>query len=213
MEKRKNMGNILLRPTLCSVGIALIFSAAFAACSNQTSDTVQAPSATKTDETTLATAPAASVEQPAIVCDSVAAADSVQSCPASIKASEPEKAPEPAKEVVEAKPRNGGDNGIYSSVEHQAEFPGGEGAMLQFINKNLQYPKDAGSAGIQGRVLIDFVVEKDGSLSNFGVLRSPNESLSQEAIRVAQLMPKWKPGEMQGKIVRSRYVLPVQFHL
>ncbi len=201
------MGNILLQPTLRLVGIALIFSAAFAACSNQTSDTVQAPSATKTDETTLATAPAASVEQPATVCDSVAAADSVQSCPASVKA------PEPAKEVVEAKPRNGGDNGIYSSVEQQAEFPGGEGAMLQFINKNLQYPKDAGSAGIQGRVLIDFVVEKDGSLTNFGVLRSPNESLSQEAIRVAQLMPKWKPGEMQGKIVRSRYVLPVQFHL
>lgn len=206
------MGNILLQPTLRLVGIALCISAAFAACSNQTSDTVQAPSATKTDETTLATAPAASVEQPATVCDSVAAADSVQSSPANVTATEPEKAPEPAKEKA-ATAKRSSDSGIYSDVEQQAEFPGGETAMLQFINKNLQYPKEAGSAGIQGRVLIDFVVEKDGSLTNFGVLRSPNESLSQEAIRVAQLMPKWKPGEMQGKIVRSRYVLPVQFHL
>ena len=206
------MGNILLRPTLRFVGIAFILSAAFAACSNQSSANEPAPSATQTDNTALTAAPAASTEQTATVCDSVApAADSVQTSPASVTATEPEKAPEPAKEVAAAKPR--GDNGIYSTVEHQAEFPGGEGAMLQFINKNLQYPKEAGSQGIQGRVLIDFVVEKDGSLSNFGVLRSPSESLSQEAIRVARLMPKWKPGEMQGKIVRSRYVLPVQFHL
>lgn len=105
------------------------------------------------------------------------------------------------------------DNTIYSDVERCAEFPGGEEDMQDFILGHLQYPAVAANTGLQGRVVIDFVVEKDGSLSEFTVLRSPDASLSDEAIRIAKLMPAWKPARLHGKEVRARGVMAVAFHL
>lgn len=99
-------------------------------------------------------------------------------------------------------------------VENMPEYPGGVQAMMQFISDNLQYPKDAQKQAIEGRVICQFVVEKDGSIVEVTIARSSgNTSLDYEAIRVIQSMPKWKPGVQKGKLVRVRYTLPINFHL
>ena len=105
------------------------------------------------------------------------------------------------------------DGKIYTVVNQQPDFPGGEAAIMAFIKKNLKYPASASENGIQGRVTLSFVVEKDGSISNIEILRSPAEELSQEAIRIVKSMPKWKPGVLKGEKVRVKYVLPVTFRL
>ena len=84
---------------------------------------------------------------------------------------------------------------------------------MTYIQKNINYPADAAKNGIQGRVTVSFIVEKDGSLSDFVIIRSPDPSLSKEVIRVLSSMPKWKPGKNKGKIVRVQYPLPVTFKL
>ena len=104
-------------------------------------------------------------------------------------------------------------NQIFTVVEQQPEFPGGEAALMNYIKKNLKYPAFAAENGIQGRVTLSFTVEKDGSIANIEVMRSPAEELSKEAIRVVQSMPKWKPGKQRGKPVRVKYMLPVTFRL
>ena len=104
-------------------------------------------------------------------------------------------------------------NQIFTVVEQQPEFPGGEAALMAYIKKNLKYPAFAAENGIQGRVTLSFTVEKDGSIANIEVMRSPAEELSKEAIRVVQSMPKWKPGKQRGKAVRVKYVLPVTVRL
>ncbi len=105
------------------------------------------------------------------------------------------------------------DGKIYTVVNQQPDFPGGEDSLMAFIKKNLKYPAFAKENGIQGRVTLSFVVEKDGSISNIEILRSPAEELSQEAIRIVKSMPKWKPGVLKGENVRVKYVLPVTFRL
>ena len=112
----------------------------------------------------------------------------------------------------------GGDDGdggetIYDMVEVMPEFPGGNAALLQWIKNNMRYPEAAMDQGIQGRVIVGFVVEKDGSLTNIKILRSIDESLSKEAIRLVQAMPKWKPGYKDGKPVRCRFNLPIMFQI
>ena len=102
---------------------------------------------------------------------------------------------------------------IYTVVDQQPEFPGGEAAMMAYIKSNLKYPAFASENGIQGRVTLSFVVEKDGSISNIEILHSPAEELNQEAIRLVKTMPKWKPGVLKGEKVRVKYVLPVTFRL
>lgn len=97
--------------------------------------------------------------------------------------------------------------------EEMPSFPGGEAALQQFIAKTMKYPKAAQKAGIQGRVLCQFIVEPDGSLSNFDVKRSPDESLSKEAIRILKASPKWIPGKQNGQTVRVNYTLPIGFRL
>ena len=104
-------------------------------------------------------------------------------------------------------------NTIFTVVEQQPEFPGGEAALMQFIKKNLKYPAFAAENGIQGRVALSFVVEKDGSVTDIQEMRSPSEDLTKEAKRVVSAMPKWKPGKQRGKPVRVKYVLPVTFRL
>lgn len=104
-------------------------------------------------------------------------------------------------------------NQIFTVVEEQPEFPGGEAALMKYIQQNLKYPAFAAENGIQGRVTLSFTVEKDGSIANIEVMRSPADELSKEATRVVNSMPKWKPGKQRGKPVRVKYILPVTFRL
>ena len=107
----------------------------------------------------------------------------------------------------------GDDDNIYEVVEQNAEFPGGDAACYEWLGKNIKYPAIAQEQGIQGRVIVRFVVNKDGSIVDVEVLRSPDPSLSKEAERVVKAMPKWKPARQGNKNVRSRFNLPVNFRL
>ena len=105
------------------------------------------------------------------------------------------------------------NNMVYDVVEVMPQFPGGQTAMLQYMMKNIKYPKQAMKEGIQGRVTVSFIVEKDGRVSNVRLLRSVQPLLDKEAIRVVKSMPKWSPGKQKGKPVRVRFNLPVMFKL
>jgi len=102
---------------------------------------------------------------------------------------------------------------IYDMPEIMPEYIGGADALEDFIKKNIVYPPDAKAKGIQGKVYIQFVVEKDGSVTNEVVRRGVNPLLDAEALRVAKLLPAFKPGTMRGKKVRVRYTLPIVFSL
>ena len=107
-----------------------------------------------------------------------------------------------------------GDEGeIFEVVEQNPEFPGGEKALMEWLQKNLKYPSAASDNGIQGRVMVRFVVNKDGSVVEPKVLRPVDPLLDKEAMRVVQAMPKWKPGKQRGKAVRVYFTLPVTFRL
>lgn len=108
----------------------------------------------------------------------------------------------------------GDDDYICVYYETWPEFPGGEQEMFKYIQENLIYPKLALKKQIQGRSICQFIVEKDGSISHIQVARSSgNKSLDRAAIRVIRTMPKWTPGRLQGKIVRTPYVIPVNFRI
>ena len=102
---------------------------------------------------------------------------------------------------------------IFVVVEEQPEFPGGNTAMMKFLSYNIKYPVIAQENGIQGRVITNFVVERDGSITDVQVVRGVDPSLDKEAIRVIQSMPKWKAGRQRGSAVRVRFTLPVVFRL
>lgn len=102
---------------------------------------------------------------------------------------------------------------IFVVVEEQPEFPGGNAAMMKFLGDNIKYPVIAQENGIQGRVITNFVVERDGSITDVQVVRGVDPSLDKEAVRVIQSMPKWKPGKQRGSTVRVRFTLPVVFRL
>jgi len=105
------------------------------------------------------------------------------------------------------------DSAPFVIVEQQPEFPGGEAELMKYLSKAIKYPAFCAENGIQGRITLSFTVERDGTISNIEVMRSPAEELSKEAVRVVQAMPKWKPGKQRGKAVRVKYVLPVTFRL
>ena len=105
------------------------------------------------------------------------------------------------------------DDKIYDRVEENAQFPGGNMAMYKWIANHLKYPEECRAKGIQGRVIIQFVVNKDGSIPEIKVLKSPHSLLSEEAIRVVKAMPKWKPAKVKGEVVRSSFRLPINFKL
>jgi len=113
---------------------------------------------------------------------------------------------------AQSKSSNDG-NEIYTAVEHSAEFPGGTKAFSTFLVKNLHYPADARKNGIQGRVYLTFVVEKDGSLSDIKVARGLGYGCDEEAVRAVKSSPKWTPGTQDGHIVRQQYTLPISFTL
>ena len=98
-------------------------------------------------------------------------------------------------------------------VAADAEFPGGEEALYDFIAKNLKYPQAAKDSNIQGKVFVQFVVENDGSITNAKVLRDIGGGCGEEALRVVKMMPKWKPGEIRGTKYRVQCTLPITFEL
>ena len=104
-------------------------------------------------------------------------------------------------------------NEVFIVVEKEPKFPGGNAAMMKFLGDNIKYPVEAQEKRIQGRVITNFVVEKDGSLSNFKIVRGIDPLLDEEAIRVLKTMPNWQPGEQRGENVRVRFTLPVVFSL
>ena len=103
---------------------------------------------------------------------------------------------------------------VFVVVESMPEFPGGQQALFKYLSENVKYPVIAQENGIQGRVICQFVVNKDGSIVDVEVIRSGGDpSLDKEAIRVIKSMPKWKPGKQRGKAVRVKYTVPVNFKL
>ena len=104
-------------------------------------------------------------------------------------------------------------NGSFNLVEEFPEYPGGEEARIQFLQENLKYPELAREIGLEGEVLISFIVEPDGRLTNFTIVRSVAPIFEDEALRVVKLMPNWKPGKLRGKAVRVQFQLPVTFSL
>ena len=113
-------------------------------------------------------------------------------------------------EVEEEEPE---EQQIFQVVEEMPEFPGGMAECLKFIGKNIKYPTIAQENGVQGRVIIQFVVNQDGSIVDPVVMRSVDPYLDKEALRVIKTMPKWKPGKQRGKAVRVKYTVPVTFKL
>ena len=130
------------------------------------------------------------------------------------------------------------DDPIFEVVEEPAQYPGGQAALMQYLAQNIRYPKISAENGVQGRVLVQFVIEKDGSLSNFKVVKDakpvldgitvnaqgttaegndiPKEAygaLNIEALRVLREMPKWIPAKQRGQVVRLKYTIPVTFRL
>ncbi|MDC1106944.1 energy transducer TonB [Prolixibacteraceae bacterium] len=102
---------------------------------------------------------------------------------------------------------------IFSFVEDMPAFPGGIPALMKFIGKAVKYPIIAQENGIQGRVFVNFVVEKDGSVTDVKIARGVDPSLDKEAIRVVKTLPRWKPGMQRGKAVRVSYSVPINFVL
>lgn len=101
----------------------------------------------------------------------------------------------------------------FTIVEEMPEFPGGPEAMMKYISSHINYPQDAIDNEIEGSVFISFVVERDGSIGEAKVLRGIGGGCSEEALRVVNSMPNWKPGKQRGKLVRTRYNLPIRFKL
>lgn len=108
----------------------------------------------------------------------------------------------------------GGDyEPVFEVVENAPEYPGGTPALMEFLSKNVRYPEAAHKAGVQGRVVAQFIVEKNGSISNVKIVKSVNPDLDGEAIRVVSTMPVWIPGKQRGQAVRVKFTVPVMFRL
>lgn len=125
--------------------------------------------------------------------------------------------PEELVEIVEPAPlpvEEEDDSPVFIVVEEMPQFPGGQTAMFKFISDNLMYPAIAQANGIQGRVICQFIVNTDGSISGIEVVRSSGDpSLNKEAVRLIRSMPNWTPGKQRGKPVRVRYTIPINFKL
>lgn len=122
-----------------------------------------------------------------------------------LKAKEVIAQPEPPKQPEESK--------VFDVVEQMPSFPGGQGALLEYLASHVKYPVVAQENGVQGRVVVSFVVERDGSITDVRVVRSVDPSLDREAARVVSSMPRWTPGKQNGSAVRVKYNVPVMFKL
>lgn len=105
------------------------------------------------------------------------------------------------------------DNRLYDKVDEMPQFPGGAGALAQFIAANVKYPKESAERGVEGRVMLRFVVEKDGSIGDIRVTQSVDAACDAEAIRVIRMMPRWIPGKHQGRAARVWFTQPIAFEL
>lgn len=105
------------------------------------------------------------------------------------------------------------DDDVYEVVEKMPKFPGGGAELMKYLSSNIKYPVEAHKAGIQGRVVVSFVVNKDGTVKDAKIVRSVDKSIDAEALRVISAMPKWQPGYQDGKAVSVRYTVPVTFRL
>jgi protein TonB len=102
---------------------------------------------------------------------------------------------------------------VFDVVEQMPEYPGGFQALFEYLGQNVKYPEDAEKQKVEGRVLANFVVETDGSISNVKVIKPAFPSLDAEAVRVLSAMPKWTPGMQSGKVVRVKFTVPINFSL
>ena len=102
---------------------------------------------------------------------------------------------------------------IHVSVEVMPEFPGGMDKLLQFINDNMKYPTKAQTEGMQGKVIVQFIIDEDGYIIEPNIVRSVESSLDNEALRLIKMLPQWKPGTLKGKAVKVKYTVPVAFKL
>ena len=120
-----------------------------------------------------------------------------------------------AKEVIVTEPvkPKEEETKVFDVVEQMPSYPGGQGALMQYLASHIKYPVVAEENGIQGRVICTFVVERDGSITDVKIARSVDPSLDKEAIRVVKSMPNWIPGKQNGSAVRVKYTLPVTFRL
>ena len=119
-----------------------------------------------------------------------------------------------AKEVIaQPEPPKQEENKVFDVVEQMPSFPGGNSALMEYLHNNVKYPVVAQENGVQGRVVVSFVVEKDGSITDVRVVRSVDPSLDREASRVVSSMPRWIPGKQNGSAVRVKYNVPVSFRL
>lgn len=121
--------------------------------------------------------------------------------------------PEPVRSEPLYKPQPVNRNSVYDVVEQMPSFPGGISGLRTYLSQNTRYPAEAQETCVQGRVVVSFVVEKDGHISDVTVLRSVDPSLDKEAVRVIRNMPRWSPGKQGGEPVRVRYTVPVSFRL
>ena len=117
---------------------------------------------------------------------------------------EPVKAEAPKPEV---------ENKVFDVVEQMPSFPGGNAALMKYLNENIKYPVVAQENGVSGRVVVSFVVERDGSITDVNVERSVDPSLDRESVRVVKAMPRWIPGKQNGSAVRVKFRVPVTFRL
>lgn len=113
------------------------------------------------------------------------------------------------KKTVSTKATVSSSDKIYTLTEKMPVFPGGSAALKKYLEENVTYPQSA--RGEQGRVIVSFVVEKDGTVSNAKVRRSVHPDLDAEAVRVVEAMPKWRPGRHNGEVVRVKYNVPITF--
>ncbi|MDR2911319.1 MAG: energy transducer TonB [Bacteroidales bacterium] len=113
--------------------------------------------------------------------------------------------------VVQTQEKEAEEIEVFSIVENMPEFPGGELALHRFITNTVKYPLIAMENGIQGKVYVTFVVERDGSVSNIKIFKGVDPLLDNEALRVMRMLPKWKPGTQGGKTVRVSYNVPINF--
>ena len=102
---------------------------------------------------------------------------------------------------------------VFDVVEKMPEYPGGQAVLFEYLQKNVKYPADAEKKKVEGRVLVTFVVNTDGSITDIEVVRKTFPSLDAEAVRVISGMPRWKPGEQKGQKVRVKYTVPLTFRL
>ncbi|MCR5578012.1 MAG: TonB family protein [Prevotella sp.] len=105
------------------------------------------------------------------------------------------------------------ENKIYDVVEQMPQYPGGKDKLMQYLAMSIRYPKEAEMAGIQGRIISSFIVEKDGSLTGARIEKSVDKSLDAEALRIINEMPKWTPGMQNGEPVRVKYLVPITFRI